>query len=162
MTEAVVKSQFAQFREGFIEAETKPEPKPEPPKKVATLPTPEPHIEPSPAEKDKIEVAVQEWPIVVQLLYKPIKNNKGQLVDRLSFREPKGGDINRYGNPTRVNQEGDVIIDERKMHFIMSALCDVLPPLLEELHPRDWNTCAYVLRDFFLPDMRAWLGARTN
>ena len=36
------------------------------------------------------------------------------MVKELSFREPTGGDINRYGNPVTINQEGNVVIAKRK------------------------------------------------
>jgi hypothetical protein len=52
--------------------------------------------------------------------------------------------------------DGEIIIEERKMTYIMGALCGVLPPLLEMMDTRDWNSCAYRLRKFFLPDLRAW------
>jgi hypothetical protein len=154
-----------QFREGFVDDSAKREPprSPYPQQQVAPpqekkpkVETPPPVIEPSPAEADAPQVVTETWPLVVKLLYKPIPNDKGQMMHELSFREPRGGDINRYGNPVRINQEGDIIIDERKMHWIMSALCGILPPMLEALDPRDWNSCAYRLRGFFLPDMRAW------
>ena len=96
------------------------------------------------------------WPVKVKLLYKSIRTEEGELLHELSFREPTGGDINRYGNPIRVNQEGDVIIDERKMMVMMSALTGVFQPFLETMDPRDWNSCAYRLRGFFLPDLSAW------
>jgi len=113
----------------------------------------EPAIEPSPAEAPQV---VELWPIVVKLLHKSVRNNAGIMVKELTFREPTGGDINRYGNPVRVNQDGDVVIDERKMHFMMAALSGILPPFIEQLDPRDWNSCAYRLRGFFLPDPQAW------
>ena len=96
------------------------------------------------------------WPVKVRLLYKPVRTEDGEMLHELSFREPTGGDINRYGNPIRVNQDGDVIIDERKMMVMMSALTGVFQPFLETMDPRDWNSCAYRLRGFFLPDLSAW------
>jgi hypothetical protein len=134
------------IREGFVAEEEKDkQPRAAPP----------PHMEdPLPPEPEK---AKEKWPVVVKLMHKEITGNNGEMLDRLEFRQPRGGDINRYGNPCRVNQEGDVVIDERKMHYVMSALCGVLPPLLEAMDPRDWNSCAYRLRDFFLPDLRGWL-----
>jgi hypothetical protein len=120
---------------------------------------PPPHMEdPPPEETTPADLVKSEkWPIVVKLIHKPIANQNGEMLERLEFRQPRGGDINRYGNPCRINQEGDVVIDERKMHYVMAALCGVLPPMLEAMDPRDWNSCAYRLRDFFLPDLRAWL-----
>jgi Phage tail assembly chaperone proteins, E, or 41 or 14 len=115
---------------------------------------PPPEISPSPAETEESEV--QEWPIVVKLVNKAIRNNKGEKITELSLREPRAGDINRYGNPVRFNQEGDIVYDERKMTYIIAALSDVLPPFIEDMHPRDWNTVALRLRNFFLPDPRGW------
>jgi hypothetical protein len=132
------------FKEGFVD-DKKPDSQPF---------TPQPEIAKSPSEEDLL--VEDKWPIVVKLLYKPVTNNTGERVQELSFREPRGGDINRYGNPVRINQDGDVMIDERKMHFMMAALADILPPFLESMDPRDWNSCAYRLRRFFLPDPRAW------
>ena len=96
------------------------------------------------------------WPIRVKLLHKPIRNERNELVHELSFREPTGGDINRYGNPTRITLDGDVAIDEQKMMRLMAVLSGHLIPLLEPMDPRDWNSCAYRLRNFFLPDLGAW------
>ncbi len=115
-----------------------------------------PEIEASVQQQDRTPEVVEEWPITVRLLHRPIRNNKGDEVRELTFREPTGGDINRYGNPVRINQDGDVVIDERKMTLIMAALSGILSPLLERMDPRDWNSCAYRLRGFFLPDPTAW------
>jgi hypothetical protein len=148
----------AGFKEGFVDPKAQQVP--------AGMPPPE--LEPSPVELDAvaaapaIEIAQDTWPVVVRLLYKPLVIPGGPTYTELSFREPRGGDINRYGNPCRVNQEGEVIIEERKMHYIMAALSGVLPPYLEMLDPRDWNSCAYRLRHFFAPDPRAWLSATTT
>lgn len=130
----------SKFKEGFVD-ETAPQ-----------HPL-EPQLEPSPAETPTV---ADLWPVTVKLLHKPVRDNKGGTVRELVFREPTGGDINRYGNPVRVNQDGDVVIDERKMMFIMAALCGIMVPFLEAMDPRDWNSCAYRLRGFFLPDPAAW------
>lgn len=136
------------IREGFVDPDKD---------RVAARAAPPPHMEDPPPQDGGLDSSKEVWPVVVKLIHKSITTPEGEIMDRLSFRQPRGGDINRYGNPCRVNQEGDVIIDERKMHYIMSALCGVLPPVLESMDPRDWNSCAYRLRDFFLPDLRAWL-----
>src|SRR5262245_20114604 len=101
---------------------------------------PAPEIEASPAELPPMWQ--DEWPLAIKLLNKPIHNNAGQLVHELKLREPRAGDINRYGNPVRINQDGDVVWDERKMTYMIAALSDILAPFIEEMHPRDWNTCA--------------------
>ena len=145
-------------REGFIEAE-RPMKTVEgktieaiAEEKPRTMPPPE--IEPSPAEE--APAWQEEWPLLVKLINKPIRNNRGELIHELKLREPRAGDINRYGNPVRINQDGDVVWDERKMTYMIAALADVLPPFIEDMHPRDWNTAAMKLRNFFLPDPRAW------
>jgi hypothetical protein len=97
------------------------------------------------------------WPVKVKLLHKKVRGPKGvELVNELSFREPTGGDINRYGNPCHVDQNGDVIILDRKMLTMMAVLSGVLQPFLEGMDPRDYNSCAYRLRSFFIPDPAAW------
>jgi hypothetical protein len=120
-----------------------------------------PIIDVQPEENPAMESApppppLEAWPITVRLVHKPIRNNIGVEVRELKFREPTGGDINRCGNPVRINSEGDVVIDERKMSLIMANLSGVLSPLLDGMDPRDWNSCAYRLRSFFLPDPAAW------
>ena len=106
---------------------------------------------PDPPEPEK-----ETWPVVVKLLHKPVRGAKGNMVNELSFREPTGGDINRYGNPCMVNQDGDVIILDRKMTTMIAVLSGILQPFIEGMDPRDWNSCAYRLRSFFIPDPAAW------
>src|SRR5262245_42074348 len=107
-----------------------------------------------------VEAAPQEpaevWPIKVRLLHRAIRDAKGNEIRELSFRQPSGGDINRIGMPVRVDSMGEVIIDERKMTYMMTALSGVMTPFLETMDPRDWSSCAYRLRSFFLPDPGAW------
>lgn len=118
-----------------------------------------PVIEPPLSEADEARNLIaefgQKWPVTIELLYKPIINDKGDLINSLTFREPRVSDINRIGCPIRANIDNDFFIEERKMTYIMGALCGVLPPLLEAMHPRDWQTIALWLRKFFLPDLRA-------
>ena|SRR5215472_15202035 len=150
-------------REGFVEAERPMktvegktiEATAEPPKEDKPRSMPPPEIEPSPAE-DAAPAWAETWPLVVTLHNKPIRNTKGELVRELKLREPRAGDINRFGNPVRINQDGDVVWDERKMTYMIAALSDILVPFIEDMHPRDWNTVAMKLRNFFLPDPRAW------
>jgi hypothetical protein len=167
-------SNVARLREGFVDTEIvgqeqpqpKPQPKQQPQPQAAPLPgsaLPPPEIEPSLVEQDAAAPVVQQkWPIVVKLLYRPLEIPGMPTIHELSFREPRASDINRYGNPCRVNSDGDVLIEERKMHWIMAALSGIQPPLLELLDPRDWNSCAYRLRHFFAPDPRSWVLETTN
>jgi hypothetical protein len=157
-------NQNGRAREGFVEDRAAPPPPPEqeviPPERKEARPgvqraAPPPEIAPSPVEQAP-DAGAEEWPIKVKLLYKAIRNNRNEEIKEVSLREPRAGDINRYGNPVRVNQDGDVLIDERKMTYIIAALTDILPPFIETMDPRDWNSVAYRLRRFFLPDPAAW------
>jgi hypothetical protein len=132
-----------QRAEGFIRDEPAAIEAPTPQAAPAQAPAPEPEPQ-------------ETWPIKVRLLHRTIRDNDGNDVKELSFRQPTGGDINRYGNPVRIDQNGDVVIDERKMTLIMTALTGIMSPLLERMDPRDWNSAAYRLRNFFLPDPAAW------
>ena len=135
----------APLREGFVDT-SQPQPSGNG-KTVPEAPPMETAPPPAPAEL---------WPIKVKLLHKKIRNDRNELIQELTFREPTGGDINRYGNPTRITLDGDVAIDEQKMMRIMAVLSGHLVPILEAMDTRDWNSCAYRLRNFFLPDLGAW------
>ena len=139
-------------REGFVDDQAKPEPEVAAPAGTKRA-APPPEIEPSPADLPPLEQ--EEWPLIVDLK-KPIRNNRGEEIKTVSMREPRAGDINRYGNPVRFNKERDIVHDERKMTYMIAALSGILPPFIEEMHPRDWNTCAYKLTRFFLPDPAVW------
>lgn len=154
------------LREGFVAVAPEPPREPTPvvtppqPPLPSQLkieqPPPEPPLDELDATRKDIAANAETWPITVQLLYKPIHNDKGELVNSLTFRQPRAAEINRIGNPTRLLWDGEIILEERKMTYIMAALCGILPPLLDEMDPRDWNSCALRLRKFFLPDLRAW------
>ena len=153
-------------REGFIPIEapstpmTEPQANPPQPPLPSQMKSEVPKPEPVLTEYDRLRKEIQanreEWPVTVQLLYRPIRNDKGEEVWSLTFREPRASEINRIGNPTRMLWVGEIFIEERKMTYIMASLCGILEPLIEAMDPRDWNSCAYRLRKFFLPDLRAW------
>jgi len=130
-----------------------PPPQPAARKPRAAPPPPPPEPEPPPAEDEPF---VETWPVIVKLLHRPGQNNKGEEIRELKFREPTGGDINRCGIPVRIDQNGDVIIVPQAMTLMIAALSGLLSPKIEALDPRDWNSCAYRLRGFFLPDPSAW------
>jgi len=138
-------------REGFVEDEpvdadeavARPEPaRPAPP--------------PSPSE-----LLDNEWPITVRLMHKPVTvirpGGVREEISELVFREPTGADINRLGNPVRVDLLGDVHVDDRRMMEMMTALSGVMTPQLARMDTRDYCSCAYRLRIFFLPNPRAWV-----
>ena len=135
-------------REGFVVANKA---EPQRPDEIETGPV----IDNEPPMPDPEPVA-ETWPVKVRLLHKKVRNMRGEMISELTFREPTGGDINRLGNPCQVDQFGDVIIIDRKMMTMMAQLSGILQPFLEAMDPRDYNSCAYRLRGFFIPDPASW------
>jgi hypothetical protein len=118
-----------------------------------------------PEPDDVVEASPPEWPMVIKLMHKPIQKNRNETLDELSFREPTAMDIIRCGgNPCRLEitevSGGQVIynavIDDKKMIVLMANLCGLLEPQLQKMDPRDYNSCAYRLRSFFLPEQGVW------
>jgi Phage tail assembly chaperone proteins, E, or 41 or 14 len=97
------------------------------------------------------------WPVRVKLLHGKVQNNAGHEVEELSFRAPTGGDINRYGNPVRLDNNLEPVIDEKKMTLMMAVLAGINMPNLERMDARDWSSCAMRLRIFFTPSAEGWL-----
>ena len=94
----------------------------------------------------------------IKLLHKSIRNNNNEEINEVLFREPTGADINRYGSPIRINQDGMFDINDRAMAMVMAALSGINLPFLEHMDPRDWNSCAYrPLKLYFQPDTTGWL-----
>jgi hypothetical protein len=131
------------MREGFITPEDQPAPQP---------------TQPAPQQQSAqvVEIPRPVWPITVKLRNKSIMGGRGEAIHELTFREPTGGDIMRMGNPCWIRSDGELMIDDNKMLRMMGQLSGVLSPLLEAMHSKDYNSCAYRLRPFFVPDWEAW------
>lgn len=87
-------------------------------------------------------------------LRKPVIAN-GEETSVLSFREPTGSDIEAVGNPVNMDFSHDppkVSFDSRAMTQMMARLATVPPSTIRKMHPRDWNTAAWNLAGFFMPD----------
>jgi hypothetical protein len=115
-------------------------------------PKPEPLVSEADRLRKDIRESAEDWPITVQLLYRSVKNDKGEEVWNLTFREPRASEINRIGNPTRMLWDGEIIIEERKMTYIMGALCGILPPLCSRRWTRVTGTVVRIVyANFFYP-----------
>jgi hypothetical protein len=140
------------LREGFVAESEEQQPKqpkqPEPPQDNALV-----DMTGAPVEAQEPN---DSWPITVKLLRKSIFGNKRERLTELTFREPTGRDIVMCGNPVRIDGTGEIVVDEAKMTKMMAQLSGVLLPLLNDMHPVDWNSCSYRLRRFFLPDPTSW------
>ena len=95
--------------------------------------------------------------IVIKLRKSIIAN--GDEVNELKFREPTAGDIERVGtNPVNIETVGEtnkmkVTFDTKAMSHMMSILAAVPPSTIKQMHPKDWNTAAWELAGFFMPDL---------
>lgn len=97
----------------------------------------------------------QPSPLVITLR-KPVIAN-GDEVNSLTFREPTAADIERVGNPVNIDMlSGDVpkiTFDAKAMTMMMAVLATVPPSTIRQMHPRDWNTAAWTLTNFFMPEL---------
>ena len=104
-------------------------------------------------EKPKMNGATSS---IVQTLRKSVIAN-GDEVNELTFREPTAADIERVGNPVNIDMlSGDVpkvTFDARAMTQMMALLATVPPSTIRQMHPRDWNSAAWQLASFFIPDL---------
>lgn len=80
----------------------------------------------------------------------------GDEVNELTFREPTAGDIERAGNPVNIDMMSSdtpkVTFDAKAMTQMMSFLAAVPPSTIRQMHPKDWNTAAWSLAGFFMPE----------
>jgi tail assembly chaperone E/41/14-like protein len=149
----------APMREGFVEDDDAR-------KKVTPIKSEAPQIEhsggggddpPQGPAQEEVDLFTIKWPMRIKLLYRPIRNNKNEEINEIVFREPTGGDINRYGSPVRMASDGMFDIEDRKMAMMMAGLSGINLPFLERMDPRDWQSCAYRLKIYFQPDTTGWL-----
>jgi hypothetical protein len=107
----------------------------------------------SPLEAKKPNGAFE--PVVVKLRKSIMVGD--EEISELTFREPTAADIERCGNPVNIDFiSGDtpkMTFDVVAMSKMMSTLSGVAPPIIKRLNTRDWNTAAWNLASFFLPEM---------
>jgi len=119
--------------------------------------------EPEPAEAKAVEPPI--WPLVIELRHKKIKA-VDEIIEKLTLREPTAGDIAKTGgNPVRIEVTQidisglatfNIVIDDKKMMALISQLSGVLTMFIEKMDPRDYNSVAYRLRRFFIPEQGLW------
>jgi hypothetical protein len=89
-------------------------------------------------------------------LRKPVIAN-GDEVTSLTFREPTAADIERVNNPVIIDMlSGDtpkLSFDAKAMSQMMSILAAVPPSTIKQMNTRDWNSAAWTLASFFMPDL---------
>ncbi len=94
-------------------------------------------------------------PIVFHLR-KPIIAN-GEEVKELTFREPTAADIERTGNPVLIDmlsgETPKLTFDAKAMSQMMALLAGVPPSTVKQMNTKDWNSAAWTLASFFMPDI---------
>jgi hypothetical protein len=89
-------------------------------------------------------------------LTKPIQAH-GDEIKVLRWREPTGGDIERAGNPINIEMFGleqpRLSFDEKKMTAMISLLCAIPPSSVRQITASDWNSIAWRMVGFFMPNM---------
>lgn len=87
----------------------------------------------------------------------PVQAN-GELVKKLTFRRPTGGDIMALGEgyPVIIDwRSGTISLNPSVMGAMMSTLAAVPPSTIKALDSEDWSTCAHALMGFFPPGAQA-------
>lgn len=109
----------------------------------------------APEERQKVNGA--DASLVISLMRHPIRNGDGEQVSELRFREPNAGDIEACGNPVILDLVGQerpkVNFDAKAMTQMMARLAAVPPSSIRAMHTKDWNTAAWMLTNFFMPDL---------
>lgn len=94
--------------------------------------------------------------ITIELI-EPVQAH-GEMVKKLTFRRPTGGDIMSLGEgyPILINwTTGEVRPNPSVMGQMMSTLAMVPPSTIKALDAEDWSTCAHALMGFFPPGVQA-------
>jgi|SRR5215471_1454694 len=89
-------------------------------------------------------------------LRKEVPNGGGDKVKEITFREPTAGDIERIGNPVLIElyeTKPKMIFDTRVMTAMLAHLANVPPSTIRVMDPKDWNNAAWMVANFFMPDL---------
>ena len=82
----------------------------------------------------------------------------GEMVKKLTFRRPTGGDIMSLGDDYPIHIDwasGQIRPNPPAMGQMMSVLAQVPPSTIKALDAEDWSTCAHALMAFFPPGSQA-------
>jgi len=104
-----------------------------------TLDRPEAEKTPEPPRTHKLASPIQAY---------------GNEVTEIVFRKPTGMDIVQQGNPVIFDPISDpprITFDERKMTAMISALAKIPVSSVQQMDPRDWVACAWMVAPFFVP-----------
>src|SRR5262245_13251011 len=87
---------------------------------------------------------------------KEIPDGNGGKTTQIVLREPTAGDIERIGNPVLIElyeARPKIEFDTRIMTAMLAHLASVPPSSIRMMHPKDWNNAAWMVANFFMPDL---------
>jgi hypothetical protein len=94
--------------------------------------------------------------ITIELLF-PVQAH-GEMVKKLTFRRPTGGDLMSLGEgyPIIINfTDAEMRPNPAVMGEMMALLAMVPPSTIKSLDSEDFATCAFALMSFFPPGVQA-------
>jgi Phage tail assembly chaperone proteins, E, or 41 or 14 len=109
------------------------------------------------AKGEKEEAAAPPSTDIVVDLKKPVMAN-GEMVKKLTFREPTGADMVLLGEKWPINidwQTGEVSPNPAVMGIVISQLGAVPPSTVKAMGGKDFATVSHRLMGFFVPDAQA-------
>jgi hypothetical protein len=96
-------------------------------------------------------------PVIIDL-HKPVRAHDDPKKMKLTLREPTVHDMQQVGVPWNLEftsgRPQPVMADPIRVTAMLARLANVAPTTIEEMDTRDWNTAAWAIAHFFLPDMR--------
>lgn len=108
-------------------------------------------------KKEEKQQEQKSGPVTIKLRA-PVEAN-GQTIDEITFREPTAADIELCGNPVCLDwsaagptMQPKPYFDAKIMTHMMSVLAAVPPSSIRKMKTKDWNTAAWSLAGFFMPD----------
>lgn len=112
---------------------------------------------PPPYDPNKPDDDEVVWPLRLELLHKPTRNMKNEIIHELEVRAPTAKDIRQCGgNPVRYDHNFNVITDNDRMMQMVALLSGLHLPMIDALDGRDWSSISFYMQRFFLPDSRTW------
>jgi len=111
---------------------------------------------PDTPEKSADVIPVRKKEVVIELGQAVMAN--GEMIKKLTFRRPTGGDIMGLGDDYPIHIDwasGQIRPNPPAMGAMMSLLAQVPPSTIKALDAEDWSTCAHALMAFFPPGSQA-------
>ena len=113
--------------------------------------------EPPQQSEPELEAPKTIWPLKVQLAnpidIRATDGTQQAYITELEFRQPTGADLIACGIPVSVDyRTNSPRIEPDVMAVMIARLSGKPPAYLQRMESKDFVTCCWKLRDFFLPN----------